>query len=121
MRRHNTTEDMNIIERGFTLIELLVVIVILGVLAGIVVFAVSGISDRGKSSSCKTEVQTVNTAIQAYNAKDPNGGWPSATDAASLFTALNTAGLIQSSAPGSTASYSPTYNASTHVFSASCP
>ena len=43
-------------EGGFTLIELLIVIVILGVLAGIVVFSVRGITDRGEASACKTEV-----------------------------------------------------------------
>ena len=36
-------------EEGFTLIELMIVIVILGVLAGIVIFAVGGITDRGTS------------------------------------------------------------------------
>ena len=36
-------------QNGFTLIELLIVIVILGVLAGIVVFAVAAFTDRGKS------------------------------------------------------------------------
>ena len=37
-------------ESGFTLIELLIVIVILGVLAGIVVFAVAGINDKDRKS-----------------------------------------------------------------------
>ena len=36
-------------EGGFTLIELLIVIVILGILAAIVVFAVGGITDRGNT------------------------------------------------------------------------
>ena len=57
-------------EDGFTLIEVLVVISILGVLAGIVVFSVSGINDRGQANACKTEKATVNTAIQAYIAKN---------------------------------------------------
>ena len=55
-------------EGGFTLIELLMVIVILGVLAGIVVFAVSGIQDKGKASACKAEVSTVATALEGYYA-----------------------------------------------------
>jgi len=58
-------------DAGFTLIELLIVIVILGVLAAIVVFSVSGITDRGKTSACKASVQTVDTAAEAYIA---NGG-----------------------------------------------
>ena len=59
---------------GFTLIEVLVVISILGILAGIVVFAVGGIADRGQESACKTEKKTVQTAVQAYLAKPPAGG-----------------------------------------------
>jgi type II secretion system protein G len=56
-------------ESGFTLIELLIVIVILGVLAAIVVFSVQGITDRGKTSACKADVETVTTAAEAYYAQ----------------------------------------------------
>ncbi len=61
-------------DEGFTLIELMIVIVILGVLAGIVVFAVGGITDRGTSAACKTDVSTISTAVEAYYAK--TGGYP---------------------------------------------
>ncbi|NEA32322.1 prepilin-type N-terminal cleavage/methylation domain-containing protein [Streptomyces sp. SID13031] len=66
-------------ESGFTLIELLIVIVILGVLSGIVVFAVSGIQDRGNAAACKTDKKTVQVAVEAYYAK--NGAYPAAGDA----------------------------------------
>jgi general secretion pathway protein G len=56
-------------ESGFTLIELLIVIVILGILAAIVVFSVRGIQDRGEESACKTELKTVETAVEAFYAK----------------------------------------------------
>jgi general secretion pathway protein G len=56
-------------ESGFTLIELLIVIVILGVLSGIVVFSVSGISGRGDAAACKANVKTVQVAQEAYYAK----------------------------------------------------
>ena len=47
-------------ESGFTLIELVIVIVILGVLAGIVIFAVGGITDNGNVAACKSRsVKTV--------------------------------------------------------------
>lgn len=67
--RMNKAED-----EGFTLIELLIVIVILGILAGIVVFAVGSAKSDSVASSCKADVKTVNTAAEAYKAK--NGGYP---------------------------------------------
>ncbi len=54
---------------GFTLIELLIVIVILGILAGIVVFAVNGITDRGVVAACKADVETVTVASEANYAQ----------------------------------------------------
>ena len=61
---------------GFTLIELLVVITILGILAAIVVFAVKGIGDKGKSASIATDAAVLRTAQEAYCAK--NGSYASA-------------------------------------------
>jgi len=56
-------------DSGFTLIELLIVIVILGVLAGIVVFAVSGINDTSKNSACKADTKNVEIAAEAFYAQ----------------------------------------------------
>ncbi len=61
-------------ERGFTLIELLVVIVILGILAAVVVFAVGGLTDKGEKSSCKIDTRTIRTAEEAYFAKQASPG-----------------------------------------------
>ena len=55
-------------DEGFTLIELLVVIIILAVLAAIVVFAVGGINNDSKSSACKSDKKTLQTAEEAYYA-----------------------------------------------------
>jgi prepilin-type N-terminal cleavage/methylation domain-containing protein len=76
--------------KGFTLIELLIVIVILGVLAGIVVFSVNGITDRGAKAACKADVETVTTAGEAFIANSATG--TPATD----MDALVTAGLLHS-------------------------
>ena len=65
-------------ESGFTLIELMIVIVILGVLAGIVIFAVGGITDNGNVAACKSDVKTVDVAVEAFKAK--NGSFPSNLD-----------------------------------------
>ncbi len=53
-------------DRGFTLVELLIVIVILGILATVTVFAVRGITDRGKTATCQADKKTLETAVEAY-------------------------------------------------------
>lgn len=56
-------------EKGFTLIELLIVIVILGILAGIVVFSVQFIQSRGQTAACQTDVKQLQSAAEAYYAQ----------------------------------------------------
>ena len=55
---------------GFTLVELLVVIVILGILAAIVVFAVGGITDHGQSAACSSDRQALATAEESFFAQN---------------------------------------------------
>jgi general secretion pathway protein G len=57
-------------DKGFTLVELLIVIVILGILATVTVFAVTGITGRGKESACQSDAKTIQTALEAYNANE---------------------------------------------------
>jgi prepilin-type N-terminal cleavage/methylation domain-containing protein len=86
-RKENSMDDIIVIEestkkdRGFTLIELLIVIVILGVLATVVVFAVGGITGRGQESACKAELKTLEVAVEAFAANDPAGQYPANTAA----------------------------------------
>jgi general secretion pathway protein G len=57
-------------DEGFTLIELLIVIVVLGILAAVVVFALGSVTGNAKASSCNADAKTVETAVQAYNAQN---------------------------------------------------
>lgn len=63
---------------GFTLVELLVVVVILGVLAAVVVFAVGGSTEKAQTSACSAERSTLETALEAYRASE--GAYPTGID-----------------------------------------
>jgi general secretion pathway protein G len=101
-------------ESGFTLIELLIVIVILGILAAIVVFAVGGITDKGTTSACKSDIKTVEVASEAYRAQ--KGSY-----AASIDDLINSTLLREApSTKNYTISYNPG-NGSVFVSGGSCP
>jgi prepilin-type N-terminal cleavage/methylation domain-containing protein len=70
----DTTFEVEKQDKGFTLVELLIVIVILGILATVTVFAVSGITQQADENACLNEVATVETAIEAYNVGE--NGYP---------------------------------------------
>ena len=92
-------------DSGFTLVELLIVIVILGVLTGIVVFAVGAFTDRGEVAACRADMKTVQTAAEAYRAQV--GTY--ATAIAGGATTLVGAGYLKAAPP--TTTYTITYDA----------
>ena len=86
-------KDQSGLESGFTLIELLIVIVVLGILAGIVVFGVGTFRADSQTAACKADLKTVSVAQDAYNAKN---GAPAAT-----IAALVTVNYIKTAPPAS--------------------
>ena len=65
-------QDLSRLNGGFTLIELLIVIVVLGILAAVVIFALGGITGKSAVAACQADGATVSTAISALNAQYPN-------------------------------------------------
>ena len=58
-------------EFGFTLIELLIVIVVLGILAATVIFALSGVTASSAVAACNSDAKSVEVAVQAWEAQNP--------------------------------------------------
>lgn len=71
-------------EGGFTLIELLIVIVILGILAAIVVFAVQNLTGSSVQASCRSDFKTVESALETYKAQ--LGAYPTGATSGAVQT-----------------------------------
>jgi type II secretion system protein G len=60
--------------KGLTLIELLIVVIILGALAAIAIPRITTSATTAKTNACKTNVDTLNTAIEMW--KMDKGTYP---------------------------------------------
>jgi len=75
-----------LVEKGFTLIELLIVIVVLGILAATVVFALTGVTGQSAVAACNSDAKTVETAVQAFIDSPDNTNNTAPTSVQDLLT-----------------------------------
>jgi len=59
-------ENRRRVRRGFTLIEILLVLAIIGMLAGVTIFAIGGIGKRARIDTTKAILETVANALDTY-------------------------------------------------------
>jgi general secretion pathway protein G len=80
LKRQRDAGEIN----GFTMIELLIVIVVLGTLAAVVIFALSGITGKSAIAACQADGTTVATALAVYNTQNAETATSTATQALML-------------------------------------
>lgn len=105
-----------LVESGFTLIELLVVIVVLGILAATVVFALSGVTGQSAAAACNSDAKTIDVAVQAYINSPDNTTNANPTQVSNLVAApFNKTGNPLASGTGDSFITSPTSNSAYSV------
>jgi general secretion pathway protein G len=83
-----------------TLIELLIVIVVLGILAAVVIFALGGITSKSAVAACSADGATVESAIAALETQYPGTTWSS-----TVLTSTANGGPYIQSWPNNSAHY----------------
>ena len=100
MIRRNWSEEA-FGEGGFTLIELLIVIVVLGILAATVIFALGGVTGQSAKAACNSDAKSIETAVEAYHSFPGNSSNSYPDTLQDLITGTNGSGKFIHSLPNS--------------------
>jgi type II secretion system protein G len=83
--REQVKEKEYALAKGFTILEILVVLAVLAILIGMAVPRIKGMQDQGGMTRAKSELRTVQAAVESY--KINTGSYPSGTSMDGLVTA----------------------------------
>lgn len=113
---------MNRRKSGFTLIEILLVVVIIGILAGIGIPALTGKSESAKIAQAQANIKSLESALAIYEMN--NGAYPSSLDGLLDSSKQGFPFLDKQSVPkdpwGNPFSYSAPGSHNTYKFDISC-
>lgn len=80
-------------KKAFTLIELLIVIGIIAILAGTLLVAGSGSTERGRAAKCATNMRNLAAAAISYSARNADGYFPRAQSGYALKVDTSSGGI----------------------------
>jgi general secretion pathway protein G len=101
-RKSKEWEEGTLLEKGFTLIELLIVIVVLGILAATVIFALGGVTGQSAQAACNSDAKSLEVAAEAYHSYPGNATNAYPATVADLVAGVAGSGPFIHAAPNNT-------------------